>query len=478
MSRAIIKVENVFSWLKTNDENVSLTLWRALRFRAKNYFHSRLYKQKIWDGFNEFYLKDSGRFLTGLLPEVEAALTHLGCEYKMTDERSGVTLIHNSIDNSFLSDFKKNGKPILLEDYQVDLTNQALKYLRGVIFAPTASGKSLVMSAIVKCINPNTPALILSNRKSVVQQNYEEMVEMGVKNIGILHSDQKEPNIITCACVQSLHKLEKLLPKIKVLIVDEIHEMTSKVPVSFYKKLKGCGMRIAVSATPFKHGGKDKSHKYLVKGHFGPVLKIQSDSAEKGILVTKKLQGKGRLSEANCIFYPITEPELPYAIYMDAVDRGIANNLYFNQIIKRLAYKQQGRTLILVERLQHGDLLKSLIPDSLWVQGKDDLATRKEVITKLKKSKENVIAIATQGIFNTGVDFRVHQLINAAGGKAEHVIIQRFGRGLRAADDKVVLNYYDFIFTINEYLERHSKDRIKILQKEGHIVEIKDTIDF
>jgi len=72
----------------------------------------------------------------------------------------------------------------------------------------------------------------------------------------------------------------------------------------------------------------------------------------------------------------------------------------------------------------------------------------------------------------------VNSLINAAGGQADHVIIQRFGRGLRTCDDKDILHYRDFVFLNNDYLKKHSKHRVKVLVKEGHKVDIRDTIDF
>jgi hypothetical protein len=87
---------------------------------------------------------------------------------------------------------------------------------------------------------------------------------------------------------------------------------------------------------------------------------------------------------------------------MDAVTRGIAESYYFHQVVTRLTKLQKGRTLILVDRVAHGDALHSMLPGSLWVQGKDDAATRKGVIHKLQKAKGNVVAIATQQIFNTG----------------------------------------------------------------------------
>ena len=42
--------------------------------------------------------------------------------------------------------------------------------------------------------------------------------------------------------------------------------MMSKTPIDVYKKLKSTSVRIAISATPFKFGEKDKVQKHQVKG--------------------------------------------------------------------------------------------------------------------------------------------------------------------------------------------------------------------
>src|SRR3954470_12298380 len=102
MARALIRIQNGYSWLTTDCDDVSFALWQSLRFRAKNYFHSRLYKQKMWDGYDEFFKRESGRFLTGLLPEVEAALKILKVDYKFRDERSTFAFRFPSIDQNFL----------------------------------------------------------------------------------------------------------------------------------------------------------------------------------------------------------------------------------------------------------------------------------------------------------------------------------------------------------------------------------------
>jgi len=471
MKMNVLKIQNDYSWLVSDDEKLKNKLHSALRFREKGYFHSTLYKQGRWDGYREFFDRNSGRFLTGLLPEILMALKIRKSKFELSDHRGTVDFVNKSVESDMFED-------VTMRDYQVDLINQVIKYKRGVIFAPTSAGKTIIMLGILKSIAPDTPILFLANRKSLVDQNYIAMKEAGLDNVGRLYDKFNEPNVITCATVQSTHKLTKLLPKFKVLIVDEIHEMMSKKPKQTYRKLKSASVRVAVSATPFKFGGKDDCQKYSVKGFFGPVLKTKAaDIEDDGVLTTKKLQTRGVLSPSHCIFYPIDEPQIPYAVYQDAVTYGIAENYHFHEVVKDLVQTLKGRTLILVERIAHGDALNEMIPESLWVQGKDDLETRRYVIEQLQKS-ENVVGIATQQIFNAGINVFIHNLVNCASGKAAHIVIQRMGRGLRTADDKEILHYYDFIFNINDYLNTHSKKRIKILEKEGHKIEIKDRFDF
>ena len=475
---AHIIVDNCFSQLATANENLTLQLWRSLRFRERGYFHSRLYKQKLWDGFIDFFKRENGKFLTGLLPEIEMALKYWKVAYTIEDRRQPVEFKCDSIVENFFDPWTPKGhRKVVLHDYQIELINHAIQHNRGVIQAPTSAGKTFIMLGILKCLPENTPTLILANKKSLVEQNYEEMLKWGFKNVGRLYDKYHEPSMFTCATVQSLHKIEKLLPKIKAVVVDEIHDMMSKVPRRFYGKMTSCSVRIAVSATPFKYGGTHKTQKYAVKGYFGPIVKAES-AGSQGILTTKSLQDRDILSKSIATFYPIVEPQLPYDIYIDAVTHGIAENWEFHKLVTRLAQAQHGRTLILVERLSHGDALANLLPGALWVQGKDNLNTRKYVIGELQKSKKKMIAIATQGIFNAGINVFVHSLINAAGGQADHQIVQRMGRGLRTADDKEILRYYDFVFKINDYLYEHSKKRIKILTQEGHEVVIKKEIDF
>ena len=121
--------------------------------------------------------------------------------------------------------------------------------------------------------------------------------------------------------------------------------------------------------------------------------------------------------------------------------------------------------------------MEQLIPGSKFIYGEDTAVARDEVI-KLLQSSDQCVCIVQQKLISAGINVFIHNMINAMGGKADHDVIQRMGRGLRNAEDKEQLNYFDFVFNINDYLLDHSHHRIKVLEREGHQVTIKDELDF
>lgn len=455
----------------TSDTELKDTLWRALRYRKKDFYYPA-YRNKGWDGYFDFFDKKTGKFLTGLLPEVEYALKYkFKVKYTIRDDRKDFNFKYTNVNNQFLNYWIPDNPGPPLYDYQVDLINQATQYKRGLVKAPTGAGKTNVFIGIMRALPPNTPTLVLTDTRDLTIQNYDCLVEKGFENVGIYYSNRKKIDVITCSTVQSAKKLEPYFKNFKVLIVDEIHACMSKVPISVYRKMKYTPVRIGISATPF--GNNCKVQKFLTKGFFGAPFKTKA--TDSGELTTGLLQGRGILSGSDCTFIEIDEPQLPYEIFQDAVKYGIAENHYFHSIVKKIVKKCTGRTLILVERLVQGDALASMIPGAFWIQGKDDPEIRKEVKEKLRTS-DNIVAIVSQKIISKGIDVKIHNLINAAGGKSEASMIQRMGRGLRTADDKDILNYYDFLFNINDYLRDHSEERIKCLKAEGHPVRIVEEI--
>ena len=334
------------------------------------------------------------------------------------------------------------------------------------------SGKTYIMINMLKCLPPKTHALVLVDSKELVWQNYDEIKKFGFNDVGMFYGEKKEPNYITVCLINSAPHLKEYYPKIKALFVDEIHDMISDRCVKLYRQLKNTDIRIGFSATPFRFGGKDQCHKFKVKGHIGGVLK--TNTVDGGRLTTAELQDREILSGSKCTFFKINEPQRQYDIYQDAVTYGIAQNHVLNEIVIKLANRIKGRTLLVVDRIEHGERLLRMIPGSFWLHGNQTKAIRQQTVEELKYHEGDFVGIGMDQIVNKGVNVFIHNLINCAGGKAEHLVIQRMGRGLRTADDKEGLNYYDFLFTINPYLDKHSRERKRVLESEGHDVRVLD----
>ena len=475
----VLQTDNINSQLLTTDTDIFPILHRKLRFRPKNFWHSEAYKRKKWDGWKEFFDLKTGRFMTGILPEVQAVLRVRNVPYTLVDRRTHINWQHTWVTDQFLNEWlPENFDPITLHDFQPDYVNQAIKYSRGLVQSPTGSGKTFVMISILKCLPPKTPVLFVTKNSSLVHQNWEEMKKWGVADLGRWYDKYKEPNYVMCVTshTKTFDSIKKLLPRFKVLLVDEVHDCMSDVPIRAYRKMTSAGIRIGFSATPFRWNKKevDNVHKWSVKGLFGPVFK--TTTTETGFLTTKNLQERGILSKSDCVFYPIDRPDLAYEPYQDAVKLGIEQNFYFHDVVKRLARSLEGRTLIVVERIEQGEYLSQLLPGSFWIQGKNSLKEREPVINALRKG-ENCIAIIMRPIITAGINVRIHNLINAAGGEGAHNVIQQMGRGLRIAEDKDVLKYFDFHFLMNDYLRKHAEWRMQVLEHEGHDVTQK-VIDF
>lgn len=479
-TESVLRIENIYSHLLTTDVEFKKMLSKLLRFRPKNYFHNAAYRNHRWDGWDYFFDEKSGKFLTGILPEIKLALRKKNKPFREVDLRPPFHWQHTNIDQDFLNQWLPPGfDPIKLHDYQPDLANQCFRHLRGIVPAPTGAGKTFILVSLLKSLPPKTPTLFLTKNASLVHQNWVEMQTWGVPNLGRWYGDYKEKNYVMCATVHknTFESLAPLLPKFQVLLVDEVHECMSKVPVAAYRKMKGTVVRIGFSATSMKWDKKkiDDVHKWNIKGFFGPLFK--TTTVEGGILKTKDLQERNILSASECFFYPIDKPDLKFEDFQQAVKLGIEQNFYFHDVVARLAKNCPGRTLIVVERIEQGNYLKALIPNSSFIHGKYKLKDRLPVLEALKKG-DKTVAIVMKQIITAGINVKIHDLINAAGGEAAHNMIQLMGRGLRTAEDKDKLRYHDFRFVNNDYLLGHSDWRAEVLRKEGHEVSVLEHLPF
>ena len=147
-------------------------------------------------------------------------------------------------------------------------------------------------------------------------------------------------------------------------------------------------------------------------------------------------------------------------------------NKFRNDVISKLTCKLNNNALVLVDYIEHGELLynaiKEVCPNKkiYFIRGEVEVEERDKV-RKLMEECNDVVVVAISKIFSTGINIKnLHYIIFACGGKAKVKIIQSVGRGLRLHINKDKL----IIFDINDnlhYSRLHSEKRLKLYEKEN-----------
>lgn len=254
--------------------------------------------------FNHF-----GYFPTGMIFDVLKFLkTYYGTldVVAMSDNckqyiRDHLTPLYNwtkTLDiNSFeVSNISKN---IDLRDYQIN----AIKYLifvgngRGLIEIPTAGGKSFILANYIWTLhqqyNKDLKYLIYVPNRQLVEQMYKDFIDYGYPTemvtrltSGLKKNEKYNPEAsIIISNRQYLFKNDDKLPKIDVLINDEVHQ-SSEEKSSTYKFINDldCSLKIGCSGTL----PRNLYNQWILKGVFGRVVYSQE---------IKELQDKGYISQ-------------------------------------------------------------------------------------------------------------------------------------------------------------------------------------
>ena len=412
-----------------------------------------------WDG--KEHLLESDSFPTGLLPFVEEILKEKGTAYRIVDNRE------------FPEDFQDYNLPgIDLYPHQKIAVAIMLKYKRGVVQVPTAGGKTFICAATIKALN--IPCAYIVHTSTLFSQTVEEFRRVGL-DVGEYGSGQKtEGKDVTVFMVQTIMAalkggslrrtaMARMLDDYQALIVDECHHLSSDGrKASWYiasTMFENASVRLGVSATPqFKKSGM------LLMAATGPLI--------HSVPVTA-LQQRKIISDSKPTFIDINTPKFPVTwSYHDAYQQGIVENTKRNDIALKLAadHAEQGKlVMIFVDRIEHGNLINSDLYHCgvpyFFLSG---MNPREEIenVKRLAKTKEVKILVVTRKLFGEGVDIpAVDVLINLAGGKSATAFIQMFGRGLRRAEGKEELAYYDFFDDTHRYLRDHSEVRLRHCKK-------------
>lgn len=257
-------------------------------------------------------------------------------------------------------------------------------------------------------------------------------------------------------------EMEKLLSTFEFVIAEEAHESGGNEYFEVMQYCTNAHYRLALTATPFMKDDEEAN------------MRLMACSGIIGIVVTEKeLIDKGILAKPYFMFINNARPTgvFPTTNYVSAYEKGIVkNNIRNDEIVKWSKWSADRNlpVLILVNRTEHGNILKDLIQKQglkcNFIYGKDEDEVRQENLKKLESGEINVL-IGTN-ILDVGVDVpSIGMVILAAGGKAEVQLRQRIGRGLRRKKTGKNITYIiDFQDSFNQHLLKHAKTRQEIIK--------------
>lgn len=400
-------------------------------------------------------------------------------------------------------DLKKNSQLVIegkneykFRDYQENaIRNLFIQgYGRGLIELPTGSGKSFVIANFIwnvhKHIDENYKYLILVPQTQLVEQFYKDLKDYGYDEKDILKftgstskkSLNKEAKIII-ANRQFLFKNIDKLPKIDVLICDEVHQATAESTLELIDNLD-CKMKIGCSGTL----PRDKYKKWLLLGVFSRIVykenivSLQDQGYISNLKITLlNIKDETIENDKNLLFNLHTknkfkQDEFGYSdiAFNEAYN---AEHEYFAKYYSEL-YKpvleyiknNEGNTLILFDKLDIGkniyQLFQELYPEksSFYNDGSTDMKVRESTRQYLEQNKNNFLFANVQ-IMSTGINIkRLNSVVFCFNSKSTSRIIQSIGRILRLHKEKEYAELIDIVFN-TKYSVKHFNERRQLYKQ-------------
>ena len=438
------------------------------------------YRSKYWDGKIRLYSPATGEIYGGLVDKIVSWAKK--SEYSLEFENNqfyGAPFEENEIiSREGVKDYMTRISKHKPRNYQIDAVYDALRYNRKLLISPTASGKSLMIYAVVRYYaEKNKKILLVVPTTSLVEQMFKDFQDYGWDAENYCHriyagKEKTNENPVTITTWQSIYKLKRPFFKdFEVVIGDEAHLFKSKSLISIMTKMDAAKYRFGFTGTL----DGTQTHKWVLEGLFGPSYKVTQ---------TKELIDKGHLSKLQIHILILKHKPQKFEVYEEELQHIITHQKR-NNFIKNLVLDLKGNTLVLFSRVEtHGQPLYELINNSIqndrkvfYVHGGVD-AEERERIREITETERNAIIVASYGTFSTGINIKnLHNVIFASPSKSRIRNLQSIGRVLRKGDSKTQAVLYDIADDITHlsrrnYTLNHLIERIKIYNEEKFNYEI------
>jgi len=424
------------------------------------YIQSRLYA-----------ITPSGKFDVGLLGEIIQLLNQNSYNYNIHDDLK--IKYYCGFKDIFIYKLKYDYR-----DYQEESIKNAIKQGRGITVIPTAGGKTLICAGLISSLrqtlkDENALAMVMVPSIQLVEQTASDFISYGMMNVTKWSGDNKpteDADVIVAGTQLLLSEKTDLsiLSNVKILIIDECHHLKAKNKINKILKFVKSDHKFGFTGTM----PVPKIDQWNIIGKLGPITYEQK---------TLSLKNQEYISNFKIIILNVQHNQKPKTIkssnpaasYENELDF-IINNHYRNEIICKLANNLENNTLIMVDRINHGEIMENVLKNILnlsktvyFIRGSTEMEDR-EYIRNLMNERSDIVIIAISKIFSTGINIpNLHNIIFASAGKAKIKIMQSIGRALRLHPTKTLAKIFD-VSDNTKYSKLHLEERKLLYQSENY----------
>jgi superfamily II DNA or RNA helicase len=475
----ISKSNEVFLKIST-EPHIEYELRDHFKFEVPNMKFMPQYRNRNWNGEIHLYDMRSKQIYVGLLDKIVSFCKQYGYTYKFEDNKfyGQPFEVNEEISFEGVKDYMNSICSHQPRQYQVEGVYDALRHNRKLLISPTASGKSLMIYALVRYyMDKNQKILVVVPTTSLVSQMYGDFHDYGLDVDSYCHKiysgrEKTNEHPITITTWQSVYKLERsFFEDYNVVIGDEAHLFKSKSLISIMTKLHHAKYRFGFTGTL----DGTQTHKWVLEGLFGPSYKVTR---------TDELMRQGHLSQLDIQCLVLKHNPQKFETYEDEIQYLITHEQR-NKFITNLSLDLKGNTLVLFSRVEtHGAVLFDKINTNkrgdrkvFFVHGGVD-AEERELVREITERETDAIIVASYGTFSTGINIKnLHNVIFASPSKSRIRNLQSIGRVLRKGKNKTKAVLYDIAddCTLNSrknYTLNHLIERIKIYNEENFNYEI------
>jgi len=426
-----------------------------------------------WNG-KVSYFSLAGSTYINLLPEILPYLDNAGYDIELDDLRDYTTTF--TFDKVSEGTFKnknwpkghpKEGEPVVLRDYQIELVNNFLENPQSLQEIATGAGKTLMTAALSNSVEKYGRSIVIVPNKSLVTQTEADYINLGL-DVGVYFGDRKEFGKTHTICTwQSLNNMLKktkageaeveigdFIEGVVCVMVDEVHMAKADALKTL---LTGVFAKVPIRWGLTGTIPKAKFEAQSIYVSLGNVI---------GKLSASELQDQGVLARCYVNIMQLQDGK-EFTNYQSELKHLLEDSERLDKIASLISgINDTGNTLILVDRVNAGKEIVSRLPGSVFVSGATNMNERKEEYDEVATSSNKII-VATYGVAAVGINIpRIFNLVLIEPGKSFVRVIQSIGRGIRKAEDKDHVQIYD-ITSSCKFAKRHLTQR-KAFYKEAN----------